>query len=63
MINGMSSRTRKIVSGLAALGTTALLLPVVVDSFDTRLQAGTSASEPASAAVAWSRRSVVYRKV
>ena len=36
MTNGMSSRTRKIVSGLAALGTTALLLPAVVGSFDAR---------------------------
>ena len=63
MTNGMSSRTRKIVSGLAALGTTALLLPAVVGSFDARLQAGPGASEPASAVVAWSRGTDVHRKV
>ena len=63
MTNGMSSRTRKIVSGLAALGTMALLLPEIVGSFDTRLQAGPSASEHASAVVAWSRGTVVHRKV
>lgn len=63
MTNGMSSRTRQIVSGLAALGTTTMLLPAVVNSFGTRLQAGANASEPASAVVAWSRRNVAFRKV
>jgi hypothetical protein len=48
----MSSRTQKIVSGLAALGTTALLLPAAGGSFDGQLQAGSGAYDPPNAIVA-----------
>lgn len=37
MSNGMSTRTRHIVSGLAAVATTALLMSTLVNSFDARL--------------------------
>ena len=37
MSNGMSPRIRHIVSGLAAVATTALLMSTLVNSFDTRL--------------------------
>ena len=57
----MSSRTRKIVSGLAALGTTALLLPAAVGSFDGRLQAGSGAYDPPNAIVPLVTGTVDYR--
>ena len=37
MSNEMSPRTRRMVSGLAAVATTALLLSTLVNSFDARL--------------------------
>ncbi len=54
MSNGMSPRTRHIVSGLAAVATTALLMSTLVNSFDTRLlkQSEIASSQPVSAVVA-----------
>jgi hypothetical protein len=37
MSNGMSPRIRQLVSGLAAVATTALLMSTLVNSFDARL--------------------------
>ena len=45
MTNGMSPRTRHIVSGLAAVVTTSLLLSAVVNSFDPRLLTAPGLSE------------------
>lgn len=53
MSNGMSPRIRHIVSGLAAVAMSALLLSTVVNSFDTRLiQQPTASTEAVSAVVA-----------
>ena len=58
MSNGMSPRIRHIVSGLAAVATTALLMSTLVNSFDARLleQNAGAASQPVSAVVAGVRR-------
>ena len=63
MSNGMSSRTRQIVSGLAAVATTALLMSTLVNSFDTRLllQKPAASSQPVSAIVAAVRRDALDR--
>ncbi len=60
MSNGMSPRTRHIVSGLAAVATTALLMSTLVNAFDTRLleQSAIATSQPVSA-VAATRRHVL----
>ncbi len=65
MSNGMSSRTRQIVSGLAAVATTALLMSTLVNSFDTRLllQKPAAASQPVSAIVAAVRRDALDRRI
>ena len=52
MSNGMSPRIRHIVSGLAAVATTALLMSTLVSSFDTRLLEQGASSQPVSAVVA-----------
>lgn len=62
MTNGMSPRTRHIVSGLAAVATTSLLLSAVVNTFDPRLLTAPGLSESTSAVVAAARRPLVYRK-
>lgn len=58
MSNGMSPRIRHIVSSLAAVATTALLMSTLVNSFDTRLleQKPDASSQPVSAVVAGVRR-------
>ncbi len=55
MSNGMSPRTRHIVSGLAAVATTALLMSTLVNSFDTRLleQNEIASSQPVDALDRW----------
>ena len=65
MSNGMSSRTRQIVSGLAAVATTALLMSTLVNSFDTRLllQKPAVSSQPVSAIVAAVRRDALDRRI
>lgn len=65
MSNGMSSRTRQIVSGLAAVATTALLMSTLVNSFDTRLllQKPAASSQPVSAIVAAVRRDAFDRRI
>ena len=65
MSNGMSSRTRQIVSGLAAVATTALLMSTLVNSFDTRLhlQKPAASSQPVSAIVAAVRRDALDRRI
>ena len=65
MSNGMSSRTRQIVSGLAAVATTALLMSTLVNSFDTRLliQKPAASSQPVSAIVAAVRRDALGRRI
>ena len=65
MSNGMSSRTRQIVSGLAAVATTALLMSTLVNSFDTRLliQKPAASSQPISAIVAAVRRDALNRRI
>lgn len=65
MSNGMSSRTRQIVSGLAAVATTALLMSTLVNSFDTRLllQKPSASSQPVSAIVAAVRRDALDRRI
>ena len=63
MSNGMSPRIRHIVSGLAAVATTALLMSTLVNSFDTRLLQGQSVSSPVSAATAAVRRDTLARWV
>jgi hypothetical protein len=61
----MSSRTRQIVSGLAAVATTALLMSTLVNSFDTRLllQKPAASSQPVSAIVAAVRRDALDRRI
>ena len=63
MSNGMSPRIRHIVSGLAAVATTALLMSTLVSSFDTRLleQNPGASSQPASAVVAGVSRDALDR--
>ena len=65
MSNGMSSRTRQIVSGLAAVATTALLMSTLVNSFDTRLllQKPAASSQPVSPIVAAVRRDALDRRI
>ena len=65
MSNGMSSRTRQIVSGLAAVATTALLMSTLVNSFDTRLllQKPAASSQPVSAIVAAVRRDALDLRI
>ncbi|MEX0735322.1 MAG: hypothetical protein WDZ66_01165 [Steroidobacteraceae bacterium] len=64
MSNGMSPRIRHIVSGLAAVATTALLMSTLVGSFDTRLlYQSESASPPVSAVTAAIRRNTLVRRV
>ena len=65
MSNGMSTRTRQIVSGLAAVATTALLMSTLVNSFDTRLllQKPAASSQPVSAIVADVRRDALNRRI
>jgi len=64
MSNGMSPRIRHIVSGLAAVAMSALLLSTVVNSFDTRLltRQPTASSEPVSAVVATLGRDALGRR-
>ena len=62
MTNGMSPRTRHIVSGLAAVVTTSLLLSAVVKSFDPRLPAAPGLSESNGTVIAAARRPWVVRK-
>ena len=59
MSNGMSPRVRHIVSGLAAVATTALLMSTLVNSFDSRLLQDQSASAPISAVTAALRRNTL----
>jgi hypothetical protein len=63
MSNGMSPRIRHIVSGLAAVATTALLMTTLVNSFDSRLylQKPAASSQPVSAIVAAVRRDTLDR--
>ena len=65
MSNGMSSRTRQIVSGLAAVATTALLMSTLVNSFDTRrlIHKPAASSQPVSAIVAAVRRDALDRRI
>ena len=63
MSNGMSPRTRHIVSGLAAVATVTLLMSTLVNSFDPRLLQDQSASAPASAVTAALRRDALERWV
>ena len=54
MGNEMSPRIRHIVSGLAAVATTTLLLSTLVGAFDMRLlQAQSDGRSAATAAVSW----------
>jgi hypothetical protein len=57
MSNGMSPRIRHIVTGLAAVATTALLMSTLVNSFDTRLleQNAIASTQPVSAVAAAGR--------
>ena len=61
MTNGMSPRTRHIVSGLA-VATTSLLLSAVVNSFDSRLLTAPGLSESSGTVIAATRRPWVVRK-
>lgn len=64
MSNGMSPRIRHVVSGLAAVATTALLMSTLVGSFDLRLiQSDNSASPPVSAITAAVQRDTLTREV
>ncbi len=65
MSNGMSPRIRHIVSGLAAVATTALLMSTLVNSFDTRLllKKPNASSQPVSAVVATVRRDALDRRI
>lgn len=51
MSTGMSPRIRHIVSGLAAVATTALLMSSLVNSFDARLLIRKPDASQADAAV------------
>lgn len=62
MSNGMSPRVRHIVSGLAAVATTGLLVSTLVNSFDTRLIQGPGAYAPASDVTAEVRRDADGRR-
>ena len=62
MTNGMSPRTRHIVSGLAAVVTTSLLLSAVVNSFDSRLLTAPGLSDSSVTVIAAARRPWVVRK-
>ena len=62
MTNGMSPRTRHIVSGLAAVATTSLLLSAVVNTFDPRLVTAPGLSESSVTVIAADRRPWVVRK-
>ena len=62
MTNGMSPRTRHIVSGLAAVVTTSLLLSAVVNSFDPRLLTAPGLFESSGAVIAVARRPSMVRK-
>lgn len=62
MSNGMSPRIRHIVSGLAAVATTALLMSTLVNSFDARLLIRKpDASQADAATVAALRRDALER--
>ena len=63
MSNGMSPRIRHIVSGLAAVATTGLLVSTLVNSFDTRLIQGPGALQPVSAVTAALPRNAIVRRV
>ncbi len=65
MSNGMSPRIRHIVSSLAAVATTALLMSTLVESFDTRLlyEGRDAASQPVSAVTAAVRRDALDSRV
>ena len=64
MSNGMSPRIRQIVSGLAAVATTALLMTTLVNSFDTRLlyRGKDASSQPVSAVIAAVRTNTLDRR-
>lgn len=63
MSNGMSPRIRHIVSGLAAVATTALLMSTLVNSFDARLLIRKpDASQADAPAVATLRRDTLDRQ-
>ncbi len=63
MSNGMSPRIRHVLSGLAAVATTALLMSTLVGSFDLRLiQSEDAASPPVSAITAAVRRDTLSRE-
>ena len=47
----MSTRTRHVVSGIAAVATTALLMSTLVESLDPRLLKSRDASSPTASAV------------
>ena len=49
MTNGMSPRIRHIVSSLAAVATTAMLLSAVVDPIGSRIITGPGASDSGGA--------------
>ena len=63
MSNGMSPRIRHLVSGLAAVATTALLMSTLVNSFDARLLIRKpDASKADAPAVATLRRDTLDRQ-
>ncbi len=63
MSNGMSPRIRHIVSSLAAVAMTALLMSTLVNSFDARLLIRKpGASQADAAAVASLRRDSLGRQ-
>ena len=61
MTNGMSPRTRHIVSGLA-VATTSLLLSAVVNSVDSRLLTAPGLSESSVTVIAAAHGPWVVRK-
>jgi hypothetical protein len=62
MSNGMSPRIRHLVSGLAAIATTGLLVSTLVNAFDTRLILSPSVNAPDTVAMASIRRDADVRK-
>ena len=62
MTNGMTPRTRHIVSGLAAVATTSLLLSAVINTFDPQLLTAPGLSESNGTVIAATRRPWVVRK-
>jgi hypothetical protein len=56
MNNGMSTRVRHIVVGLAAFATTALITSTLVESFDPRLLRSQGEAPAATAETAELRR-------